>query len=118
MNTRSRAVVWCAMLALTGQAAAQYGATGGQWPVYGAGSGNAKYSNLDLINESNLADLTVAWEWVSVDASIQDEYPDDPQIARATYFQCTPLMVDGVLYLSTSLGQAYSNQSARSAGTV
>lgn len=85
---------------------AQYGAENGEWPVYAADNGATKYSPLDQINRENVARLRIAWTWTSADAAIQREQSDNPQIARATYFQCTPVMVDGVLYVSTSLSQA------------
>ena len=87
-------------------AVAQGGATTGEWRFYGGGNGGAKYSSLDIITAENVGDLEIAWRWTSIDAAIQKERADGPRVAGATYFQCTPLMIGGVLYGSTSLGQA------------
>ena len=86
-------------------ASAQYGAPRGEWPSYGGDVASTKYSALDQINKDNVSDLDLAWSWTTVDTAIHALHP---RLARATYFQCTPLMVEGVLYGSTSLGQVYA----------
>ena len=77
----------------------------GAWPNVGADAAQSKYSPLNQITPHNVHNLTTAWTWQSIDAAIQSE-SDDPAVARATYFQCTPLYVDGMLYVTTCLGQA------------
>ncbi|HIA48544.1 MAG TPA: pyrroloquinoline quinone-dependent dehydrogenase [Candidatus Hydrogenedentes bacterium] len=88
---------------------AQGGTSGKSWLSYGGDLGSTKYAPLSQIHRENVRDLKIAWTWESVDKRIQDEY--EP-LARATYFECTPLMVDGVLYGSTSLGQAFAIDAA------
>ena len=61
-----------------------------------------RYSSLDQIRADNLADLQPVWEWVTSDASYMAEHAN----LRATNFEATPLEIDGVLYLTTSLQQA------------
>lgn len=67
----------------------------GDWPYYGRDPGGSRYSPLDQINRSNVRDLQVAWIYRTGDFSDGTEYP----IRSA--FESTPLMVDGVLYLTT-----------------
>lgn len=91
---------------MTSMTHGQDGSRDGSWPTIGGGTGHSKYSSLSLITPGNVKDLRVAWTWTSIDARIQGENEDNPGVARASYFQCTPLMVDGALYVSTCLGQA------------
>jgi quinoprotein glucose dehydrogenase len=86
---------------------AQYGATNGEWRSYGGDAGSTKYSPLDQIDASNFSDLTVAWRWESADGSLDLETLRE-QIPELSIrgLQATPLMVSGVLYISTSLHQA------------
>ena len=99
-----------AAVALSAQpAAAQYGAANGEWRSYGGDNGGTKYSPLDQIDAGNFDDLRVAWRWQTADASIdvealRESEEDRPISIRG--LQATPLMVDGVLYLTTALYQA------------
>ena len=83
---------------------AQTGAAGGEWPTYGGDLGGTKYSPLDQIDATNFGSLRIAWRWDSPDTSldldaIRAQVPD----IQYRMFQATPLMVGGVLYLSTPL---------------
>ena len=83
---------------------AQTGAAGGEWPAYGGDLGGTKYSPLDQIDATNFGSLRIAWRWDSPDVSldldaIRQRVPD----IQYRMFQATPLMVGGVLYLSTPL---------------
>lgn len=73
----------------------------GEWPVYGGDNAGAKYSPLAQIDRDNVAELKTAWEWDSPDTAIRDAHPD----LAPGEFQATPLMVDGVLYVSTAMCQ-------------
>jgi quinoprotein glucose dehydrogenase len=88
-------------------ATAQTGAGNGQWPSYGADSGHSKYSPLDQINADNVQRLEIAWTWDSVDQAIRDnnEVIRERGSFRSYAYEVTPLMVNGVLYTTTSLGQ-------------
>ncbi|MCH7934792.1 MAG: PQQ-binding-like beta-propeller repeat protein [Gemmatimonadetes bacterium] len=70
--------------------AAQQGATDGQWRYYGGGPGGTAYSSLDQIDATNVGDLEIAWTWA---ARNQGPRPE-------TKNSSTPLMVDGVLYVT------------------
>lgn len=72
-----------------------------EWPAYGATNAAAKYSPLDGIHRGNLGKLRMAWEWESPDAGILDAHPE----LKPGEFQVTPIMIDGVLYVSTAMSQ-------------
>jgi glucose dehydrogenase len=74
----------------------------GEWPAYAGTYASARYSPLDQINASNAASLTIAWRWVSPDHAVRDKHGD---IDPSWYHEGTPIMVNGVLYTSTSLSQ-------------
>ena len=74
-------------------ALAQYGADDGQWKSYSGDKGSTKYSALDQINESNVADLKVAWRW---------RFPDnDTEIGASPSMKVTPLVVGDIMYASS-----------------
>jgi quinoprotein glucose dehydrogenase len=93
-------------------AAAQRGAANGEWRVIGADAGHSKYSPLDQVDRENAGQLEIAWTWTSIDERIQRANPDNAQLARATYFECTPIMIGGMLYGSTCLSQAFALDAA------
>jgi len=72
----------------------------GEWHHAGGNHFSAKYSPLDQIDSSNFADLEVAWDWQSADARIPRSLASNTSPYRAT-----PLLVNGVMYTNTSLGQ-------------
>ena len=111
MRTRHAGfIAVAAAVALSAQpAAAQYGAANGEWRSYGGDNGGTKYSPLEQIDAGNFDDLRVAWRWQTADTSIdvealRESEEDRPISIRG--LQATPLMVDGVLYLTTALYQA------------
>jgi quinoprotein glucose dehydrogenase len=70
------------------------------WPTYGNDAGSTKYAPLAQINTKNVKDLVLAWEWASPDNALAAK---DRQLTPWG-FKSTPIMIDGVLYVSTSLG--------------
>jgi quinoprotein glucose dehydrogenase len=70
-----------------------------EWPHYGGNAGGLRYSPLANINRSNVQQLQVAWTYHTGDLSDGKQYP----ILSA--FECTPLVVDNVLYLTTPFGR-------------
>jgi quinoprotein glucose dehydrogenase len=78
---------------------AQQGVRGGEWPHYGGDLGSTKYSDLDQIDPSNVRQVGVAWQWRSPDDALA---MGDPAINPGA-LKATPVMVDGVLYIRTSL---------------
>ncbi len=65
----------------------------GEWPVHGGTSFEQRYSPLDQIDESNVAKLGLAWS-AGFDTARGQE--------------ATPIMVDGVLYVSTAWSKVYA----------
>ena len=65
------------------------------WPVYAADAAATHYSPLAGINRDSIGQVEVAWEWATGDRPLEEFG------TRPGQFQNTPLMIDGVLYLST-----------------
>ena len=112
-----------------GPLGAQQGTLDGQWRSYGGDLGSTRYSPLDQIDRDNFDQLEQVWSWQTIDTSLSksgthgewwgdaksifkalnDEEPDrwrGRRPPRISSLKATPLMVDGVLYLSTPLYQA------------
>lgn len=101
MTQGSRFVQFAVLfLAMSGASWAQYGAPDGNWPHYAGDHGSTKYSALDQINAENFGDLEVLWRWKSPDAALKGK--TEPE---AHNFVATPIVIDGVAYISTSLSQ-------------
>ena len=85
-------------------ALAQYGAANGEWRTYAGDLGGTKYSPLDQIDATNFSSLEIAWRWVSADGALDLDALRElhPEIGIRN-FKTTPLMVDGVVYVSTPL---------------
>ena len=126
-------MTWC--LAAT-SATAQQGATSGEWRNHSGDLGATKYSPLDQITADNFADLEMVWHWLTVDTHLaRSTGAGTTLVAAETLFDlleqaeperwaewdgvrrsltrpsiralvATPLMVNGVLYLSTALYRA------------
>jgi quinoprotein glucose dehydrogenase len=78
-----------------------------EWLYYGGDPGNSKYSPLTDINGGNIERLQVAWQWKHWETPLA-EYGTTPG-----FFESTPLMIDGVLYVTTP----YNNIAAVDAET-
>jgi quinoprotein glucose dehydrogenase len=71
-----------------------------EWLSYGGDKASSKYSPLAQISDGNFNHLKTAWTWQSV----------EEEVAKANHlktwaWESTPLMVESVLYISTSLSQ-------------
>ena len=66
-----------------------------EWPYYGGDAGGSRYSPLKQINRSNVKSLEVAWTYHTGDIS------DGTKSPSRSAFETTPLVVDGVMYLTT-----------------
>ena len=69
-----------------------------QWPHYGGNYGAWRYSDLKQIDASNVAKLSALWAFQTGD-------PDGG-------LQSTPIVVDGVMYLSTSRNHIFAIDAA------
>ena len=63
-----------------------------EWRVYSGDSAGTKYSPLDQINRSNVSKLQVAWTY----------HTGDSRRKPSTTIECNPLVVNGVMYLTTA----------------
>ena len=118
------AIVVCLAVAAYSQ-----GTESGEWRHYGGDLKSSKYSPLEQINSENFGQLQIAWRWRSVDqwisksvaggewwaksdAVFEDLQDDDAKrwrgglAPRLGGLKATPIMVDGILYLTTALYQA------------
>jgi quinoprotein glucose dehydrogenase len=84
----------CFLLAISFSAMAQ------EWPHYGNDPGGTKYSPLKQINKENVTKLAVAWSYHTGDLSDGSKYPS------RSAFETTPLVIDGVMYLTTPFSRA------------
>jgi quinoprotein glucose dehydrogenase len=66
------------------------------WPYVGGDQAHSKYSGAAKITPDNVDQLEIAWEWRP------NEEPKPEFGARPGGFQATPIMLDNVLYISTS----------------
>lgn len=82
-------------------ATAQHGAQHGEWRSFGGDPGNTKYAPLEQIDRSNFQGLEVAFRWTSISTKVTETNSK----IRAGGFRATPIMVDGMLYVSTAIGQ-------------
>lgn len=64
----------------------------GDWPSVGGDRGCMRYSPLDQINRSNVRQLQVAWSYKT----------GELKGGQGKTIECTPLVIDGVLYLTTA----------------
>ncbi|MXW37468.1 MAG: pyrroloquinoline quinone-dependent dehydrogenase [Acidobacteria bacterium] len=84
------------------------------WETHGGDPGGMKYSWLDEINRDNVDRLEVAWSWETGEEplSMASSPIRGEQVAPGK-FQGTPVVLDGVMYVSTS----YSRVAAIDAAT-
>jgi alcohol dehydrogenase (cytochrome c) len=71
-------------------------AAGTNWAAYGGNLFNQRYSSLDQINTSNVANLKGAWTYHTGGNS------------SATSFESSPVVVDGTMYLTGPQSQVYA----------
>jgi glucose dehydrogenase len=100
LTTLIRSLLFITLLATPLSAQKKSGVIG-EWRYYGGDNGHTKYSPLDQINKENVSGLKVAWTWDSPDKPIQEAN----RLLSSFSFEGTPLMVGGMLYVSTSLSQ-------------
>src|SRR3954447_85677 len=71
------------------------------WPAYGGDKGSTKYSPLDQINKDTIKNLKIVWRKSGMPEELRELYPNTQAPAN---YQHTPLMIDGILYMSTAVG--------------
>lgn len=78
---------------------------GDEWRAYGGDAGGNRYSTLDQINRGNVKSLKPAWTFRTgegVPESATAINTGSPAYSGRYTFQSTPLMIDGVLYVTTA----------------
>jgi quinoprotein glucose dehydrogenase len=73
-----------------------------EWPHYGGDVGGSKYSPLNQINKQNVKELRVAWTFDTGEVSDGKEYP------TRSAFEGTPIVVDGVMYLTSPFAHLFA----------
>jgi quinoprotein glucose dehydrogenase len=106
MFIRQLSVIALAFFLLASSVQAQYGAKDGEWRSYGGDPGASKYAPLSIINKDNVKKLEIAWRWSSPDNDIRNKNVLNLLGLLPFIHEPTPLMINGVLYTSTSFSQA------------
>jgi quinoprotein glucose dehydrogenase len=95
--------VVCACFQTAGaQSANPAGATKDDWAYYGHDAGGTRYSPLTQINRENVTKLKVAWTFHTGDIS------DGKGRPKRSGLETTPILVDGVLYLTTPFNRVFA----------
>ena len=97
----SMTVLAAAIAVATSGLAGRAAGANSDWPAYAGDKASTKYSALDQINRGNLKGLTIAWRRSALPEELRTLYPDAQAPAN---YQHTPLVVDGLLYMSTAVG--------------
>src|SRR5258708_5081009 len=90
-------VLLCATLAAHSAQAQTSAAT--EWPSYGNDPGGMRYSPLTEINRENVSKLKVAWVFHTGDVQ------NSPDGSKRSGFETTPILVDGMLYITTAFNR-------------
>jgi quinoprotein glucose dehydrogenase len=85
----------CLIFAISHPAAETASGTAGNWPFYGGDAGGSRYSPLDQITKSNVAQLKPVWEFHTGDVS------DGSDGRPKSEFEATPIVVAGTMFLTT-----------------
>jgi quinoprotein glucose dehydrogenase len=83
----------------TGQAADDVHAADNGWSAYGRDAGGTRFSPLKQITRDNVARLKVAWTYHT--GALQPE----TRLNQKAAFEATPILVEGILYLTTPFNQ-------------
>lgn len=89
-------VVFALLVLATGSPQGQAGPRIGEWPTYGGDLAGTRYSPLDQINAGNFNTLELAFRFKTENLGPRPEFQ----------FQGTPLMVNGVLYVTAGTRRA------------
>ena len=79
------------------------------WPAYSGDKASTKYSPLDQINKDTVGKLSIAWRQSGVPAELLSAWPG---ATAPNNWQNTPIMVDGLLYMSSGVGSVVALDAA------
>ena len=69
------------------------------WQVYKGDKESTSYSALDQVNGANVGQLAVAWTY---------QHDDVPEGMRFGKYECNPIVIDGVMYATSSRSWLYA----------
>src|SRR5215203_1440226 len=98
MRSAMKSPVWMLIVVLSGSLVLGQGRETSrqvEWLYYGGDQAGTKSSPLADINAKNVSQLQIAWQWKHWETPLE-EYKTIPG-----FFESTPLMIDGVLYVTT-----------------
>ena len=100
MREKALAAGAIAAMALAALVGAQ-GSRDVDWPAYAGDKASTKYSPLDQINADTVGKLQIAWRRSAIPEELRAQFPEG---AAPANYQHTPLMVGGLLYMSSGVG--------------
>jgi len=80
----------------------------GEWPVNGGNLASVRYTPLDQIDATNVSELEIAWRWSAQNFGATPEFN----------YRATPIMVDGILYVTAGTSRAVVAIDAASGETL
>src|SRR4029453_13631837 len=72
-----------------------------EWRAYSGDKGSTKYAPLDQINKDTIKNLRVVWRQSGMPEELRLLFPN---VQASTNYENTPVMIDGLLYMSTAVG--------------
>lgn len=91
-------VIWRSLALLAASVFCAFGQA--DWPTWAGGPQGTRYSSLSQINRDNVGQLQVAWTYDTEDAFAGSE------------IECTPIVVNGVLYATTPKARLFALNAA------
>jgi len=73
-----------------------------EWPTYGNDPGGRRYAEVDDLTPANVGGLEIVWTYRTGD--LGEGFPSSERMA----YEATPILDDGVLYVSTPYGQVHA----------
>src|SRR5215470_492072 len=92
----------CAVIAIVVVARVHSAPPDGEWRAWAADKASTRYSPLDQINAATVKNLKIAWRQSANPEGLKQLIPN--LRPAPTNYQNTPLMVGGLLYMSTGMG--------------
>src|SRR5262245_62011708 len=96
------AVVLTAGLAIVAGIRTRSATPDGEWRAWAADKASTRYSPLDQVNTKTVRNLTIAWRQSANPEGLKQLVPS--LRPAPTNYQNTPLMIGGLLYMSTGMG--------------
>jgi quinoprotein glucose dehydrogenase len=91
-----RVLTRCSLPGLIAFSANAFAAGDAGWPAYGSDPGGIRYSPAEQITPANVKNLKVVWTFRTGD--LGDDFVDEKHLT----FEATPILHNGLLYLTTS----------------